>query len=208
MAPKNFSLWVFYLHSAQGVHQHVQSYTKLSLITLNRLVLVLGKLSRRLAAFMVAAPASPSPLRQGLTRPLPCGETTQQQCFTDSLTLHPRQFEPSNWLGQLVCWWFWARSATLLCFGYFGPAWLQRQGAVALLRCLVSTRLPRSVTLPRSRLSLFSSFKTTMFCFKWLVVGIQCFFFSSLNNIHNRLLQQELFALSSATKSPQLQFAF
>ena len=48
---------------------------------------------------------------------------------------------------------------------YFGPArlpaccLLQRQGAVALLRCLVSTGLPQQATHPSSRLSLFCSFK-------------------------------------------------
>ena len=151
---------------AQG-YQHDKSYRKLSLITLNLLVLVLGKLSRRLAAFMVAALASPSPSGKAWLGQCPVVKQPNSSVSpTHRLRTRVNLTRATGW-GQLVCWWFWARSATLLlCRCYFGPAWLQqRQGAVALLlllRCLVSTRsMPRYVTLPSSRLSLFSSFKTS-----------------------------------------------
>ena len=161
---------------------------------LESLGLGLGEAFEETGSIHGGCPRLPLPLRQGLARPMPCGQTTQQQCFTNSSTPHPRQFDSSNWLGQLVCWWFWARSATLLlCRCYFGPAWLQqRQGAVALLllRCLVSTRsMPRYVTLPSSRLSIFSSFKTTSHLVSNGSLSVSNVVFPH-NNIHICRLQQ------------------
>ena len=97
---------------------------------------------------MAAALASPSPSDKAQLGPS-VNEVTQQ-CSTNPSTLNPSQFAPSNWL--LSSWWFLVRSSSAALFWSRLSAWVQL-GRVRQLRCLVSTRVPRSATQRSSRLS-------------------------------------------------------
>ena len=109
------ALWVFHPHkydtNCETTHEE-------GIVTLNRLVLVLGKLSRRLAAFMATAftssfPSHKAPTYWSLT-PLQGCETTQH---SDSTSLDPHQFD------HLVRWSeCWYRRAVLLCAILVAPA--------------------------------------------------------------------------------------
>ena len=115
---KKISVRVFWVFHPHKYDTNCETTHEEGIVTLNRLVLVLGKLSRRLAAFMATAftssfPSHKAPTYWSLT-PLQGCETIQH---SDSTSLDPHQFD------HLVRWSeCWYRRAVLFCAILVAPA--------------------------------------------------------------------------------------